>query len=95
MRILATVAILGCQSRPAPAPAPVEVVTRPIAADAAVDTRPRCIQAGGVCVGPAAIAANPRAPCAAGMHRVDDVAIPGNSPACLGIPLGEEACCIK
>jgi len=93
MRILATVAILGCHSKPTPAP------SRPVAADAAatveVDSRPRCIQAGGVCVGPAAIAANPQAPCAAGMHRVDDVAIPGNSPACLGIPLGEEACCVK
>jgi hypothetical protein len=58
---------------------------------------PRCLRAGGICVGPAAIAASPNAPCPAGRHRVDDVAIvdPGPpKPACFGIPLGEEACCV-
>jgi hypothetical protein len=33
------------------------------------------------------------------MHRVDDVALPGEAPAhdpaCLGIPFGEEACCMR
>lgn len=60
--------------------------------------RPRCERAGGKCVGPAAIAAHPTAPCPPGMKRVDDVSIPGEpadrNPACLGIPLGEEACCL-
>jgi len=57
-------------------------------------TSPRCVAAGGTCVGPAAIQANPGAPCPQGLHRVDDVAIAGTEPACLGIPLGEEACCM-
>jgi hypothetical protein len=56
--------------------------------------QPRCLAAGGRCVGPAAIQANPSAPCAAGSHRVDDVPVPGHEPACLGIPTGEEACCM-
>ncbi len=56
--------------------------------------QPRCLAAGGRCVGPAAIEANPSAPCAAGSHRVDDVPVPGGEPACLGIPTGEEACCM-
>jgi hypothetical protein len=63
------------------------------------DPRPRCVRAGGVCVGPAAIHARPTAPCAPGMRRVDDVALPGeppqHPPACYGIRLGEEACCVR
>jgi hypothetical protein len=95
---------VGCQSTPPPQPAPVEVVPHvaPVADAAAIppeDSRPRCVKAGGTCVGPAAIAAHPSAPCADGMHRVDDVVIPGegsaHSPACFGIPMGEEACCMK
>ncbi len=62
------------------------------------DSRARCERAGGKCVGPAAIAVNPTAPCPTGMRRVDDVTLVGESPestpACLGIPFGEEACCI-
>jgi hypothetical protein len=64
-----------------------------------VDSRPRCVRAGGTCVGPAAIRARPSAPCAPGMHRVDDVVLPGepaqHPPACYGIRLGEEACCVR
>ncbi|MFT3698747.1 MAG: hypothetical protein QM831_36710 [Kofleriaceae bacterium] len=89
----AMLVLVACRS-PAPPPSPP-----PTHSDAASDTRPRCIQAGGMCVGPAAIQANPSAPCAAGYHRVDDVTLPtdrpGHAPACLGIPMGEEACCIK
>ncbi len=58
----------------------------------------RCQAAGGVCVGKGAIAANPGAPCPAGMHRVDHVPLldggAPTGPACLGIPFGEEACCL-
>jgi hypothetical protein len=83
------IAIAGCSHRE---PAPVADPPPPAPAG------PRCIRAGGTCVGPAAIAANPAAPCAPGMHRVDDVTIAGDAvghaPACFGIPLGEEACCM-
>jgi hypothetical protein len=69
-----------CQAPPAPSPIP------------------RCIRAGGTCVGPAAIQASPASPCPPGMRRVDDVTLPGaapeTTPACLGIPFGEEACCM-
>ncbi|MBP9086377.1 MAG: hypothetical protein KBG15_09695 [Kofleriaceae bacterium] len=88
-------------SPPSPQPSdaalrPVGVLPQAVAPEALAS--PRCVRAGGRCVGPSAIAANPVAPCAAGMHRVDDVKIPGGPvetrPACWGIPLGEEACCM-
>lgn len=58
---------------------------------------PRCVRAGGTCVGMAAVRANPKAPCPAGMHKVTDVsAAPGeeSTPLCMGTRTGEEACCM-
>lgn len=58
---------------------------------------PRCVRAGGTCVGMAAVRANPKAPCPPGMHKVTDVSVaPGEeaAPLCLGIHTGEEACCM-
>lgn len=58
---------------------------------------PRCVRAGGTCVGMAAVRANPKAPCPAGMHKVTDVsAAPGeeSTPLCMGTRSGEEACCM-
>jgi hypothetical protein len=80
------VLIAACHRAPAPPPTP---------GSGSAFTGPRCVLAGGTCVGPAAIQANPSAPCAPGLHRVDDVPAPaGRDPACLGIPTGEEACCM-
>jgi hypothetical protein len=85
------VALLACD-HPTPEAAPPPQPPKDTTAT------PRCIRAGGKCVGPATIARNPAAPCPAGMRRVDDVVIDGGpretAPACFGIPLGEEACCM-
>ncbi len=70
-------------------------ITLPPVATAAVG--PRCVRAGGTCVGMAAVRANPKAPCPAGMHKVTDVsALAGEEPAplCMGTRTGEEACCM-
>src|ERR1700722_8905765 len=99
---VAIVALAACDG---PRPAATASPARPLAAEspsfAAASppptpiSAPRCERAGGKCVGPAAIGANPTAPCAPGMHRVDDVAVDDatgeHTPACFGIPLGEEA----
>jgi len=79
--------VLAACHASSPPPPPVAETPKPIEG-------PRCIAAGGRCVGPAAIAAHPSAPCPAGMHRVDDVLPRGPMPACYGIPHGEEACCM-
>lgn len=94
-------------SEPAPAKAPpspaaaASASAAPASANAqdagARETRssaPRCVVAGGRCVGPAAIRANPTAPCPPGFDRVDRVEAPGDTPPCLGMRLGEEACCM-
>jgi len=88
----------ACDATSSPPPAASPAESAPIAASytpsSPLSAPPACIIAGGMCVGPAAMAANPSAPCAAGMHRVDRIAADDPQPPCLGIPTGEEACCM-
>ncbi|MEJ7734641.1 MAG: hypothetical protein WKG00_36285 [Polyangiaceae bacterium] len=107
--VAVAVAVPGCggadaEPHPPPSTAPaVASAARGATADldpphgAQSPQGPACVRAGGRCAGKAAVEANPSAPCGDGWHRVDAVSTEprdANAPPCLGIPFGEEACCM-